>query len=131
MQPIFDNIDYLFSLNGKKQNNAWEALVEQGLLKLEAMTYIRGRSIPNQFIIADEVQNMNKHDIKTLISRIGEGSKIILTGDPDQIDNPKLHAKNNGLTYVIEKFKDQAIAAHITLTEGERSELATLAAKIL
>ena len=127
MQPIFDNMDLLFK--DKKDN--WKGLERDGLLKLEALTYIRGRSIPNQFIIVDEAQNLTKHEIITIVSRVGEGTKIIFAGDINQIDNPKLNSKNNGLTYIIEKFKDQPIAAHVTLKRGERSELANLAAEIL
>lgn len=132
MQPIFDNIDYLFNINKEKKSfDAYEELASEGLLKIEALTYIRGRSIPDQYMIIDEAQNLSKHEVKTIISRAGEGTKIILTGDPDQIDNPRLDSINNGLTYVIEQFKDQKIAAHITLSKGERSELADIASDIL
>jgi len=132
MQPIFDNIDFLFNLDSsKKEFDAYLELEQNGLLKIEALTYIRGRSIPEQYMIIDEAQNLTKHEVKTIISRAGEGTKIILTGDPDQIDNPRLDSINNGLTYVIEKFKDQKIAAHITFKKGERSELADIASEIL
>ena len=132
MQPIFDNIDYLFNNSKeKRQNDQWKTLEQQGLLKLEALTYIRGRSIPNQFIIIDEAQNLTPHEVKTIISRAGEGTKVVLTGDPEQIDSLRLNAKNNGLTYTIEKFKEYKIAAHVTLIKGERSDLADLAAEIL
>lgn len=132
MQPIFDNIDYLFNIeNAKKGFDAYMELANEGILKVEALTYIRGRSIPDQYIIIDEAQNLSKHEVKTIISRAGENTKIILTGDPDQIDNPKLDSINNGLTYVIEQFKNQEIAAHIELTKGERSELADIATEIL
>lgn len=131
MQPIFDNIDFLFNKQGRVSNDNWITLVEQGFLKLEALTYIRGRSISQQFVLIDEAQNMSKHEVKTVISRMGANSKIILTGDPDQIDNPKLNSYNNGLSYVVSKFKDQKIAAHITMEKCERSELADIAAKIL
>ena len=131
MQPIFDNIDFLFNLKGDKQNDAWQQLEHEGLLKLEPLTYIRGRSIPNQFIIVDEAQNLTKHEVKTILSRAGEGTKIILTGDPDQIDNPRLDSVNNGLSYVIERFKTEEVAAHIKLTKCERSKLADVAAEIL
>lgn len=131
MQPIFDNIDFLFNNKGTDTSDNWEELEKSGLLRLEALTYIRGRSIPNQYIIIDEAQNLTKHEVKTIISRAGDGTKIILTGDPDQIDNPKLDSVNNGLTYSIEKFKNQQIAAHITLTKCERSELAKIAAEIM
>lgn len=131
MQPIFDNIDFLFNNSENKQNDQWKLLEDQGLLRLEPLTYIRGRSIPNQFIIIDEAQNLTQHEVKTIISRAGEGTKIILTGDPEQIDHPKLNLKNNGLTYAIEKFKTHSITAHIKLIKGERSELADLAAEVL
>lgn len=133
MQPIFDNIEFLFNIEKGRKNSvdAYMELSQEGLLKVEALTYIRGRSIPKHFIIIDEAQNLTRHEVKTIISRAGEDTKIILTGDPNQIDNPKLDSVNNGLTYVVEKFKDQKIAAHITLTKCERSELADVAAKIL
>lgn len=132
MQPIFDNIDFLFNIdNSRKSFDAYVELEKDGILKVEALTYIRGRSIPDQYIIIDEAQNLSKHEIKTIISRAGENTKIVLTGDPDQIDNPKLDSINNGLTYVIEQFKDQPIAAHIHLDKGERSELACIASEIL
>jgi len=125
MQPIFDNLEYL------NKGKGWTKYMGSGILQLEALSYIRGRSIPNQLIIIDEAQNLTKHEVKTIISRAGEGTKIILTGDVDQIDHPKLDATNNGLTHVIEKFKEYEIAAHIHLTQCERSELAELAAEIL
>lgn len=133
MQPIFDNIDYLFNMDGddSKGFDAYLDLAREGILKVEALTYIRGRSIPDHYIIIDEAQNLSKHEVKTIISRAGENTKIIMTGDPDQIDNPKLDSINNGLTYVIEKFRDQKVAAHITLSKCERSELADVAAEVL
>lgn len=130
MQPIYDNLEYLF--NCKDQNELSKLLVGyEEIIKVEALTYIRGRSIPRQVMIIDEAQNLSKHEAKTILTRIGEGSKIILVGDPDQIDNPYLDAYSNGLTYVIEKMKNQKIAGHITLTKGERSDLAQLCADIL
>ena len=93
--------------------------------------YIRGRSIPNQYMIVDEAQNLTPHEVKTIITRAGEGTKIILTGDPYQIDNPYVDASSNGLSYAVEKFKGYALAGHITLTKGERSALAELASNIL
>lgn len=132
MQPIFDNIDYLFNIDrDKKSFDTYLDLANEGILKVEALTYIRGRSIPDQFIIIDEAQNLSPHEVKTIITRAGDNTKIILTGDPDQIDNPRLDSINNGLTYTIEKFKDQAIAAHISLSKGERSELADIASDIM
>ena len=133
MQPIMDNIEFLFDSNNKdrKHRNPWEDLVNEGLLKMEALSYIRGRSIPNEFIIIDEAQNLTRHEVKTIISRAGEGTKIILTGDIYQIDNPKVDAYSNGLSYVVDKFKHQEIAAHIHFTKCERSELAELASELL
>ena len=100
-------------------------------LQVEALTYIPGRSIPGQFIIIDEAQNLSKHEVKTIISRVGEGSKIVLMGDPEQIDHPYLDATSNGLSYVVERFKEQALSGHVTLEKGERSQLAQLAADLL
>lgn len=129
MQPIFDNLEYLF--NVKKPGELDKILAGMGSIQVEALTYIRGRSIPNQFIIIDEAQNLTKHEVKTIISRVGEGSKIVLMGDPDQIDHPYLDATNNGLTYVVERFKHQNISGHVTLLKGERSLIAQLAADLL
>ena len=102
-----------------------------GLLKVEALTYIRGRSIPNGFIIIDEAQNLTPLEIKTIITRAGENTKIVFTGDPFQIDSPYLDANTNGLTYLAEKLKDEKIIGHITLVKGERSPLAEISAKLL
>ncbi|MCM3587049.1 PhoH family protein [Mesobacillus maritimus] len=129
MQPIFDNLEFLF--NTKKPGELDAILAGMGSIEVEALTYIRGRSIPDQFIIIDEAQNLTKHEVKTILTRVGERSKIVLMGDPDQIDHPYLDAYNNGLTYVVEKFKDQQIAGHVKLVKGERSALAQLAADIL
>lgn len=104
---------------------------ENGLIEIEAITYIRGRSIPNAFIIIDEAQNLSVHELKTLITRVGEGTKIVLTGDIQQIDNVHVDVYTNGLTYAVERFKDHAVAGHVTLIKGERSPLATLASQIL
>ena len=102
-----------------------------GLLDIEPLTYIRGRSIPNQYLIVDEAQNLTPHEIKTIVTRVGEGTKIVLTGDPYQIDNPYVDSSSNGLSYLVERFKNERISAHVTLTRGERSELAELAANLL
>jgi PhoH-like ATPase len=160
MQPIYDNIEYLMSgqvvqriksVKSKKRlsnaDNLAQAdqeekeygilgkshleLVAAGIMDIEALTYIRGRSIPNQYMIIDEAQNLTPHEIKTIITRAGINTKLIFTGDPAQIDNPYLDASSNGLTYLVEKFKDEAIAGHVTLTQGERSELAEIASNIL
>lgn len=130
MQPIYDNLDYLFGEHGG-MNQQWKMLVEQGIIKVEALTYIRGRSIPNQFLIVDEAQNLSPHEIKTIITRVGEGTKVILTGDADQIDSPYLDAINNGLTYAADRMKQEVIVAHVELKKGERSELADIATRLL
>lgn len=129
MQPIYDNLEYLFDT--KKSGDIDKILVGLGSIQVEALTYIRGRSIPGQFIIIDEAQNLSKHEVKTIVSRVGEGSKIILMGDPEQIDHPYLDAASNGLTYIVERFKQEGISGHITLEKGERSKLAQLAADLL
>lgn len=129
MQPIFDNLEYLF--NTKKPGELDAILAGMGSIEVEALTYIRGRSLPKQFIIIDEAQNLTRHEVKTILTRVGEGSKIVLMGDPEQIDHPYLDAYNNGLTYVVERFKDQEISAHVKLLKGERSGLARLAADLL
>ena len=137
MQPILDNVELLLSGarvkkdKGEFFSSGYEELVNMGILEIEALTYIRGRSIPNQFMIIDEAQNLTAHEVKTIITRVGEGSKIVLTGDPYQIDNPYVDASSNGLTYVVDRFRDQAAAGHVTLAKGERSSLAELAANIL
>lgn len=130
MQPIFDNVEFLMGADKKAAGRAQE-LINQGMLNIEPLTYIRGRSIPKQYLIVDESQNLTPHEIKTIVTRAGQGTKIVLTGDIYQIDNPYVDSANSGLTYVVEKFKGYPIAAHITLTKGERSELAELAANIL
>ncbi|WP_456275633.1 PhoH family protein [Bacillus sp. AK128] len=129
MQPIFDNLEYLF--NTKKPGELDAILAGMGSIEVEALTYIRGRSIPEQFIIIDEAQNLTKHEVKTILTRVGERSKIVLMGDPAQIDHPYLDEYNNGLTYVVESFKDQKISGHVRFVKGERSGLAQLAADLL
>ncbi|TMU88411.1 PhoH family protein [Bacillus sp. BHET2] len=129
MQPIYDNLEYLF--NTKKPGELDDILAGMGSIEVEALTYIRGRSIPDQYIIIDEAQNLTKHEVKTILTRVGERSKIVLMGDPAQIDHPYLDEYNNGLTYVVEKFKDQKLAGHVKLMKGERSGLAQLAADLL
>lgn len=134
MEPIFDNLEYMLAVHRKKKNARFktiENLLDTGLLQLEALTYMRGRSIPKQFIIIDEAQNLTPHEIKTVITRVGNHSKMVLTGDPYQIDNPYLDSSSNGLTYCVEKMKNQQLFGHITLVSSERSELASIAAEIL
>jgi PhoH-like ATPase len=146
--PIKDNLDFLCGNrnSGKVQKskkpkdpnqqpskpwNYSDRWFEEGLIEIEAVTYMRGRSISNAFIIIDEAQNLSIHELKTIVTRVGEGTKLILTGDIDQIDNAHLDAYSNGLTCAVEKFKNYPIAGHISMVKGERSELATLASQIL
>jgi len=127
LMPLQDNLQFLMG-NDKE---TLEMYVEKGIIEIEALTYIRGRSISNAFIIIDEAQNLTTHEIKTIITRVGEGTKVVFTGDIDQIDNVYVDATTNGLTYAIEKFKHYDLSGHITLQKGERSKVASLAAKIL
>jgi PhoH-like ATPase len=133
MQPIYDNLELLLGLNksDKKEGRSYAELVDLGFVEIEPLTYIRGRSLPNVYMIVDEAQNLTPHEIKTIVTRAGEGTKIILTGDPYQIDHPYLDSSNNGLTTVAERFKNEGIAGHVILTKGERSPLAELATHIL
>jgi PhoH-like ATPase len=133
MQPIFDNVEYLMNLSRseKKAGRGWHELMDLGILEIEPLTYIRGRSIPNQFMIVDEAQNLTPHEVKTIITRAGDGTKIVLTGDPYQIDNPYVDQTNNGLIHVVNRFKNERLAGHITMSKGERSPLAELAANLL
>ena len=132
MKPIFDNLELLLGTQEERgKSPSYQPLIDQGIVEVEPLTYIRGRSMPRQYFIVDEAQNLTPHEVKTVITRAGEGTKIILTGDPKQIDNPYVDATSNGLTYVVERFKDSPIAGHITLRKGERSELAESAAELL
>ena len=129
MHPIYDNLEYILSVRKRKEKI--EDLVNTDLLQLEALTYMRGRSIPNQFIIIDEAQNLTPHEIKTVISRAGNHTKMVLTGDPYQIDSPYLDSSSNGLSYTVERLKGREIFGHVLLVENERSNLASLAAELL
>jgi PhoH-like ATPase len=124
--PLRDNLEYLFG-----DKTALDMQMEQGIIEIEAMTYIRGRSISNAFMIVDEAQNLTAHELKTIITRVGHGTKLVLTGDIQQIDNSYVDSISNGLTHAVEKFKEYNISGHVTLYKGERSKLATLAAEIL
>jgi PhoH-like ATPase len=124
--PIQDNLKFLMG-----DKTSLEMYMEKGKIEIEALTYIRGRSIASAFVIIDEAQNLTKHEIKTIITRIGDGTKIILTGDIEQIDNIYVNETSNGLAHAIESFKQYAVAGHVTFRKGERSELATLASKVL
>ncbi len=137
MQPIYDNMDILLALHEDiktenmkgKRKPSLEDFLDYGFLELEPLTYIRGRSLPDQFIIIDEAQNLTPHEMKTIITRAGENTKLVLTGDPYQIDIPYLDSSSNGLSVAVEKLKHEDIVGHITLEKGERSKLADLAAK--
>ncbi|PKN47218.1 MAG: phosphate starvation-inducible protein PhoH, partial [Deltaproteobacteria bacterium HGW-Deltaproteobacteria-16] len=139
MQPIFDNLTYLMADGTRRKEHETDEsakqkvdkLLQAHVVELEALTYIRGRSIPRQFVIVDEAQNLTPHEVKTIISRAGEGTKMVLTGDPYQIDNPYLDTSSNGLTYAVERLKQQKIHGHITLLKSERSLLAAIAADFL
>jgi len=141
MQPIFDNLGFIFKsaysvkkamFSSKKSKRlTTDILMKSNLIEIEALTYIRGRSIPHQFLIVDEAQNLTPHEIKTIVSRAGDGTKIIMTGDPEQIDNPYLDANSNGLSYTVERLKAEKIFGHVFLSKSERSKLASLAAENL
>ncbi len=140
MQPIFDNLDFILSREknvtqstGKKRPKPLkvEELQQTNVLEIEALTYIRGRSIANQFLIVDEAQNLTPHEIKTIVSRAGDGTKVVLTGDPEQIDNPYLDTNSNGLSYAVERLKKQEIVGHMFFSKSERSRLASMAVENL
>ena len=127
MKPIFDNMQYIMG----KDKTFIEMYLQKGIIEIEALAYIRGRSISNAFIIIDEAQNLTAHEVKTIITRVGENTKIVLTGDIEQIDNIYTNETSNGLTYAVEKFKNSNLSGHITFKKGERSKLATEASKLL
>lgn len=149
MEPVFDNLELILSnrsgyvedgkmpkskkekKSGRPVADGIKQLMDMGLLDVQPLTYIRGRSMPRQFLIIDEAQNLTHHEVKTIITRAGEGTKVVLTGDPYQIDNPFLDSTSSGLTIVVEKFKGYDIAGHITLVKGERSALSELASNLL
>jgi len=143
MKPIIDNIDFITGTSPgqdtttkakghqRDPRNSWMDLQGMGLLKVEAINTIRGRSIPGQFMVGDEAQNLTPLEVKTIVTRVGEGTKIVFTGDPYQIDNPYVDAESNGLTWMVEKLKGQPLVGHVTLMRGERSALAELAANVL
>ena len=134
MEPIFDNLSYLMHVvDGRKLSikEKIQKLLKDQIVELEALTYIRGRSIPQHFVVVDEAQNLTPHEIKTIVSRAGEGTKMVLTGDPYQIDNPYLDSSSNGLTYAVERLKELPLYGHVTLRKSERSELAAAAADLL
>jgi PhoH-like ATPase len=131
MQPIHDALEMLGDLNMGHEHRRSGDLMRSGSIVVEALSYIRGRSIANQFMIIDEAQNLTPLEAKTIITRVGNGTKIVLTGDPYQIDNPYVDSSSNGFNYVVSRFRAERVAAHVELQKGERSELAELAANIL
>jgi PhoH-like ATPase len=133
MQPIFDNLELIFThgRGGADAARSYSPLIESGVIQVEPLTYIRGRSLPRQYLIVDESQNLTPHEVKTIITRSGEGTKVVLTGDPHQIDHPYVDHASNGLTLVAQRFKSERLAGHVAMTKGERSELAELAANLL
>ena len=133
MQPIFDNLEFLLVASGGKRRNirGIDELVQNGQIEVEPLTYIRGRSLPQQYVIVDEAQNLTPHEVKTVITRCGEGTKIVLTGDPFQIDNPYVDSATNGLSVSADRLRGEQITGHILLQKGERSELANIAASKL
>jgi PhoH-like ATPase len=140
MKPIFDALELLCGgAEEKEETHAhrrghapnYQSLLDQKIIEIEPLTYIRGRSLPRQFLIIDEAQNLTPHEVKTVLTRAGEGTKVVLTGDRYQIDNPYVDATSNGLSYVAERFRSSPMAGHVTLKKGERSALAELAAQVL
>ena len=133
MQPLYDNLEYLLVTGGSKRrgHRGFEELLDSGQIQVEPLTYIRGRSLPQQFVIVDEAQNLTPHEVKTVVTRCGEGTKIVLTGDPFQIDNPYVDETSNGLSVTADRLKNEALVGHVLLTKGERSELSNLAASKL
>lgn len=133
MQPIFDNFEFLLNTKtgGRDRRVSYKTIMEFGQIEIEALTYIRGRTLPSIWLVVDEAQNLTPHEIKTIITRVGEGTKIVITGDPYQIDNPYIDASNNAVTFVAEKFRHSSLGAHIVMSKGERSPLADLASNIL
>ncbi len=133
MQPIYDNLEFLLIAGGSKRRTGrgYEDLFQNGQVQVEPLTYIRGRSLPNQYVIVDEAQNLTPHELKTVVTRCGEGTKIVLTGDPYQIDNPYVDASTNGLTVTADRLRGEPLVGHLVMSKGERSELANIAANKL
>ena len=132
MKPVVDAIEYLLDSGGMIKGHAdCQSLLHSAAIEIQPLTYIRGRSISKRFVVIDEAQNLTPLEVKTVITRIGQGAKVVLTGDPYQIDNPYVDANSNGFTYLVNQFRGQKVAAHIELRKGERSELAELAANLL
>ena len=134
MQPIFDNLELLINnhnVKSRSKRDSYHELMNRGMLNVEPLTYIRGRTIPNQYMIVDEAQNLTPHEMKTIVTRVGGGTKIVLTGDPNQIDNPNVNLSSNGLSMLVENFKESSMSGHVRFKSCERSPLAELAATLL
>ena len=133
MEPLWDNLKFIKNQYNTKdrQYQRIDEMLQNGKIEIIPLAYIRGRSLSNVIIIIDEAQNLSPHEVKTIITRAGENTKIIFTGDIHQIDTPYLDAQSNGLSYLIDRLKDNRLFAHVTLTKGERSELANLANELL
>jgi len=133
MQPIYDNLEFLCqsTCGGGDPTETKNYILESKKIEMEAVTYIRGRTLPRMYIIIDEAQNLTPHEVKTIISRAGHGTKVVLMGDPSQIDNPYLDKDSNALTYIIGRFKSRSIFGHVCLEKTERSELSAIAAEVL
>lgn len=131
MQPIYDNLEFLLERSHPRKGSSLAKMISSGEVVLEAITYIRGRSIPGHYLLVDEAQNLTPLEVKTIITRVGEGTKIVLTGDPHQIDNPYVDATSNGFNYLVQRFRREPISAHVELLKGERSRLAELASDLL
>jgi len=134
MQPIFDNLEYILHCNNDeltKSQITYQYFIDKGWMVVEPLTYMRGRSIPNQYVLIDEAQNLTPHEIKSIITRAGHGTKIVLTGDPEQIDHPFLDAMTNGISYLVKRLKNQSLYGHVALMKGERSDLAECASNLL
>jgi PhoH-like ATPase len=131
LQPIFDNLELLVGASSTKRGLSLPKLIDDNHIQVEPLTYIRGRSLPHQYLVVDEAQNLTPHEVKTIITRSGQGTKVVLTGDPYQIDNPYVDSSSNGLTIVADRFKGEELAGHVMLSKGERSELAELASNLL
>ena len=127
LRPIQDNLQHIMG----EDKGMLRSYFDRGTIEIEALTYIRGRSISNAYMIVDEAQNLTAHEVKTILTRVGENTKIVLTGDIEQIDNIYTNETSNGLAYGVEKFKNSPLSGHVTFTKGERSQIATLASKIL
>jgi len=132
MGAIYDNLEFI--MDKRHQESAiekFEYLLQNEKIEIASVTHIRGRSLPKQYMIVDDAQNLTPHEIKTILSRAGDGTKVVVTGDPYQIDNPYLDVASNGLTYIVDRMRGQKLYGHLTFTKTERSQLAALVAELL